>query len=92
MRTHVILPAELVREMDLLVGKRKRSKFMEEAIKEKLRREALGSVLKETAGIFKGEVPSAWDTPEKAADWVAKFRSEESRRLERKLGGLGVSE
>jgi len=92
MRTHIILPAELVKEMDRLVGKRRRSKFMEEAVKEKLRREALGSALKETAGVLKGAVPPEWESPEKAADWVAGLRAEETRRLESKLGGLGAGE
>lgn len=87
MRTHVIIPTELVREMDRLVGKRKRSKFMEEAIREKLRREALGIALKETAGILRDEVPAEWESPEKAAAWVAKLRSEETGRLARRLGG-----
>ncbi len=42
MRTHVILPDDLVEGVDKLVGKRKRSRFVEEAVLEKLKRERLG--------------------------------------------------
>ena len=41
MRTHMVLPDELVESIDSLVGKRKRSRFVQEAIREKLRRETL---------------------------------------------------
>lgn len=92
MRTHVILRDELVEEIDRLVGKRKRSKFMEEAIEERLRREALAAALEKTAGMFKAEVPPEWDTPQKVSDWVKQLRVEETKRLEKKLQGLALSD
>ena len=52
MRTHVVLPEELVEDVDKLVGKRRRSRFVEEAIRDKLRRDALLSALEETAGVL----------------------------------------
>lgn len=41
MRTHVILPEDLVEAVDAQAGKGKRSQFIEEAIREKLRIDAL---------------------------------------------------
>ena len=41
MRTHLILPDELVQQVDSLVGKGKRSKFVEDAVREAVRREKL---------------------------------------------------
>ncbi|MBI2908443.1 MAG: hypothetical protein HYX92_12420 [Chloroflexi bacterium] len=87
MRTHVILSDELVAEIDRLVGKRKRSRFAEEAIKDKLRRAALTVALKESAGILAGQGPEEWDTPEGTARWVRQLRAEDNKRLERKSRG-----
>jgi predicted transcriptional regulator len=85
MRTHVILPAELVKEVDRVVGARRRSRFVEEAIREHLRREALSSALAESAGILKEEDYPEWDSPEKVSSWVRECRGEDEARLARKL-------
>ncbi|MCI0903329.1 MAG: ribbon-helix-helix protein, CopG family, partial [Chloroflexi bacterium] len=45
MRTHVILPEDLVRSVDALAGKGKRSQFIEEAIREKVRIDTLRAAL-----------------------------------------------
>ena len=49
-RMHVVLPQDLDRSVDALAGKQKRSRFIEKAIRDKLRREA---VLVETAGGYR---------------------------------------
>lgn len=83
MRTHIILPDRLVEEIDGVVGKRKRSGFVEEAIREKLKRGALLKALKETAGILPpGEYPE-WETADKAAAWVGASRQRDNERLRR---------
>lgn len=51
MRTHITLPDELIKAVDRLVGKRKRSAFFAEAARERLRREELLRTLKESAGV-----------------------------------------
>ena len=53
MRTHVILPEDLVKAVDKESGKGKRSKFIEEAVREKLRIDALRAALEATAGALK---------------------------------------
>ncbi len=83
MRTHVMFPDELVKDVDRLVGRRKRSRFVTDAVREKLRRERLLSALGETAGIISAEEYPEWATTEKVAAWVRKSRHEDMQRLER---------
>jgi metal-responsive CopG/Arc/MetJ family transcriptional regulator len=66
-RTHLLLPEDLVEAIDRHVGKRKRSRFVEEAVREKLRREGLLSALEETAGALSAEAYPDWATSEAAA-------------------------
>lgn len=80
MRTHIILPDRLIEEIDSLVGKRKRSRFVEEAIREKLKRGALLKALKETAGILPPEEYPEWETSDKAAAWVRESRQRDTAR------------
>ena len=84
MRTHVRLPAELVREVDEMVGARRRSRFVEEAIRNQLKREKLAAALRDTAGSLRGDYPE-WKSPEQVSAWVAERREEDEGRLEQKL-------
>jgi predicted transcriptional regulator len=84
MRTHVVLPVDLVEEVDRVVGARRRSRFVEEAIRSHLRREKMAKALRDTAGSLRGDYPE-WETPEKVSAWVAERRREDDERLERKL-------
>jgi hypothetical protein len=86
MRTHVVLPTELVAEVDRVAGARRRSRFVEVAIREHLRRMRLSMALRETAGALKDEDYPDWDTPEKTSAWVRDRRKEDDERLARKLG------
>ncbi|MDO8749862.1 MAG: ribbon-helix-helix domain-containing protein [Dehalococcoidia bacterium] len=83
MRTHLILPEEMVKEVDALVGKRKRSQFVGEAVREKLRRENLLAALAATAGILSAEDYPEWATSEEVAAWVHDMRQRDDERLER---------
>jgi predicted transcriptional regulator len=85
MRTHIVVPDDLVDEVDRLVGKRQRSAFFTEAARERLRREKRSRALKEGAGILKAEDYPQWATPEKVARWVRKVR----RESERSIGSRG---
>ena len=51
-RTHVVLPEELVQALNEVVGKGKKNHFIEQAIREKLRRETVLSAIKMTAGVL----------------------------------------
>ncbi len=80
MRTHIIIAEELIKDVDRVAGKRKRSRFIEEAIREKLARDDLDTIWKKQAGILKGagilnpaDYPE-WETPEKTSAWVRALR------------------
>jgi len=85
MRTHIIVSEELLKEVDRLAGRRKRSRFIESAIREKLSREALSAALEESAGVLALADYPEWETPEKGSAWVRSGRGEDDERLARKL-------
>ena len=76
-RTHVILPSEVVREIDALVGKRGRSAFLAEVARQEVARRKLLAILDRPGPVWRSE-----DHPELkhgAAAWVSKMRREEER-------------
>ncbi len=82
MRTHVVLPDELINDVDKLVGKRNRSRFIAEVLEERLRRERLRRAIEEGAGILRDEDYPEWSTPERIAEWLRKLRESPSIRGE----------
>jgi metal-responsive CopG/Arc/MetJ family transcriptional regulator len=85
MRTHVVLPRDLVEAVDRLVGQRKRSEFVAAAVCERLDRENLRAALRETAGSLNLADYPEWSTPEKTSAWVRELRREDDQATERKL-------
>ena len=85
-RAHVVMPEETMKQIDALVGRRARSKFLAEAAEEKLRRARQTRALAEVAGSLKTVDVPGWETPEAATAWVARSRGEDDRQLERLLG------
>jgi predicted transcriptional regulator len=81
-RTHVVFPKELVEVVDQLVGPRKRSAFLVQAVKEKIDRERLGRALATTEGFLAGETHPDWETPEEVSAWVHDLRSLERKSRE----------
>jgi metal-responsive CopG/Arc/MetJ family transcriptional regulator len=88
-RTHVVFPKELVEAVDRLVGPRKRSAFLVQAVEEKIGRERLGRALATTAGFLAEETHPEWETPEQVSAWVHELRSLDSDASERKLDRHG---
>ena len=82
MRTHVILPEDLVKSVDALAGKGKRSRFIEEAVREKLRIDTLRAALEATAGILSAEDHPEWGTSEQVAAWVRESRRQSDQRID----------
>jgi len=71
-RTHVVIAEELVSQIDRLVGKRGRSRFLSQAAEQELKRLRILKALERAAGSWKEE-----DHPELkggAARWVAQLR------------------
>jgi metal-responsive CopG/Arc/MetJ family transcriptional regulator len=83
MRAHVIVPDELIAEVDQLVGPRKRSEFFVEAVREHLRRERLKAAAEAAAGSLVGVDTPGWETSESAVEWVREQRRDWDRRVER---------
>lgn len=73
-RAHVVLPSELLEEIDSLVGPRGRSQFIQEAVTERLARQRLRRSLREMEGSLAGYDIPGWETPETAAEWVRAMR------------------
>jgi hypothetical protein len=78
-RAHIVLPQELIEEIDSVVGPRGRSAFLVETARAELRRRRLVA--------FLGDGRPAWnesDHPELAAGstaWVKRIRSEGEKRV-----------
>jgi hypothetical protein len=76
-RTHVVLSDRLLAAIDALVGRRRRSRFLEEAAAEKLARAELAAALRATAGIARGPEYRHWRDRKTAAAWVRRTRRTE---------------
>src|ERR1017187_5942672 len=80
-RTHIVIPQQLVMEIDTLVGKRSRSTFLTQAAEKELMRLRQIKALEGAAGAWKDK-----DHPELkqgAAKWVKKLRQEYDQRFEK---------
>ena len=82
-RTHVVLPRELVESVDQLVGRRARSRFFAEAAAEKLSRLRLARAAKRAAGSLADAPIPGWETSESAAAWVRDLRYARESGVER---------
>jgi hypothetical protein len=85
-RTHVILPEDLLADIDTLVGQRGRSAFLVEVLREEVRRRRLLQILSSPEPVWKDE-----DHPELAEgseSWVRKMRDEDLERERERLGAL----
>ncbi len=76
-RTHVVMADEVMEAVDRLVGERGRSRFLEEAAREKLARIELESAFKETGGALSGADHRDWRDRASTAAWVRKVRRTE---------------
>ena len=86
MRAHVVVPDDLLAEIDKLVGPRKRSEFFVDAAREKLRRDRLMAAAEAAAGSLVGVDTPGWETPEETDEWVRAKRREWDQRVARLWG------
>lgn len=84
-RAHILLPQDLVKEIDSIVGPRGRSAFLVETAREAVRRRKLLRFLESETPAWKDA-----DHPELArgaAEWVRELRQEgEAQRTKRRAG------
>ena len=69
-RTHVVLGDELIEAIDSLVGQRGRSRFLEEAAREKLERVELERALTSTSGILQDRTYPEFKDQAAINEWV----------------------
>ena len=77
-RTHIVLSDQLVKDIDTLVGRRRRSSFITEVVEKELARLRQIQAIKAATGAWKDK-----DHPELkqgSAKWVRKLRQENERR------------
>lgn len=79
-RAHVVIPEELLIEIDALVGPRRRSEFLVDAAREKVARERLRKAAHEYAGALKDIHVPGWETPQAASAWVHAMRVESDEK------------
>ena len=75
-RTHVVLDDQVLDAIDRLAGPRGRSRFLEEAAREKLARLELERTLQTTAGKIDGAKHPEWADAKATAKWVREVRAE----------------
>lgn len=75
-RTNVTLPAELLAEVDRFAGHRGRSRYVAEAVAQRVRRDALGAAIAESAGALRDRPGHM--SPDEVAAWVDGLRAEET--------------
>lgn len=85
-RTHVVLPASLLEQVDRIARGRKRSSFIAAAVREKLARERLRIRLHSSAGVIDSAQYPEWQTPERTSRWVRRRREADDLRRNRKRG------
>lgn len=75
--TNLTLPADLVTQVDAIAGARGRSRFIEEATRQAIRREQLREMHASVAGALKAEEYPHWVTSDAVVAWVRESRAEE---------------
>jgi len=75
-RTNVTLPASLLEDVDRIAGPRGRSRYVAEAVAQRVRRDTLGEAIRETAGAMVGR--PGWMSPDEVTRWVDELRTEET--------------
>ena len=80
-RAHVVLPKPLVDAVDRQVGQRGRSRFVAEAVDEKLARLRLARAATRAAGSLHDVDVPGWETSESSSEWGRDSRRADDDRL-----------
>jgi len=75
-RTNLLLPKELVDEVDHFAGTRGRSRYVAEALRARLKRDRLEEMIEKTAGAWSPIDYPEFATSEMVVDWVRARRAE----------------
>jgi len=80
-KAHITLPANILVAIDRLAGKRGRSKFITEAVEEKIAKEKFLKALKDSAGAWKDENHPELSSLKDINRYVRKMREETAQRF-----------
>jgi len=75
-RTNLLLPEDLVEQLDRVAGPRGRSRYVAEAVRERLRRDGRMGALRQAAGAWKDH--PLFPTDESVVEWVRAGRAEKT--------------
>jgi metal-responsive CopG/Arc/MetJ family transcriptional regulator len=75
-RTNLTLPKDLMAEVDELAGPRGRSRYVAEAVAQRVKRDKLGKAIRDTAGILVG-TPYQMNR-DQVTEWIEFLRTEET--------------
>ncbi len=84
-RAHVVVDESILKEIDRLAGKKKRSSFIEDAAKKELQRLNQLSLLRKLKGAWKDADRPDMQGKDGTYKWVRKLRHEEEKALREKL-------
>ncbi len=84
-RAHVVVDEAILKEIDRLAGKKKRSSFIEDAAKKELQRLKQLSLLRKLKGSWADEDHSEMKGRAGTTKWVRNLRRENDDTLRRKL-------
>jgi dTDP-glucose pyrophosphorylase len=84
MKAHLVLPREILEEVDKIAGKRRRSLFIAEATQEKLERDQFLKTLEETKGAWTDKNHPELRTPKD----VERFVEEKRRSYRKRVKGI----
>ena len=73
-RAHVVMPKDVVERIDALVGPRRRSEFVVEAVQKELTRRNRSEMGRRPAGSLADVDIPGWESSEAAAEWVHQLR------------------
>lgn len=82
-KAHLVLPRDILEEVDQIAGKRKRSLFIAEATREKLQRERFLRTLEETQGAWSDKNHPELKTARDMEQFVSDKRQSYRKRLKR---------
>jgi len=80
-RTHIVMPEQVIRQLDRLVGSQGRSKFVVEAVVVRISYIRLQQVARKVVGSLRDTPISGWETSENASAWVREERREADAKL-----------
>jgi hypothetical protein len=80
-RTHVLLPEDVVEELDRIAGKRGRSKLLAEAARDHIKHLRRIAAAEAVVGSLADVDIPGWETPEASSAWVRALREQADERL-----------